>query len=314
MNSCGAPVFYDHQNVVYAEISPSTVHSQNTYLVRFYKRYLLQKAMSVFKWELPDHWNRDYLLYSLYCNGVVAVFNTDKFGVIPQLCGLGGYGVFYQPTRALITNPLISKTINATIGENCELLKLQPDFGGIMDLVSNYAELLAITSEMVSLNVLNSKLSYVFTAGNKAAAESFKKLYDTISAGNPAVVMDKNLMLPDGSKGWDAFEQNLRQNFIAPDGLALLRQIENQFATDIGIPNANTEKRERMNTDEVNANNVETYAKCSLWLESLQDGCRRIKEMFGAELGGELSVDWRFPAEQETPRELVTEKRMEVEA
>ncbi len=310
-NYGGAPVFYDHQNVALSEVSPSTIHSQNTQLVHYYKRYLLQKALSVFKWEIPEHWNRDYLLYSLYCWGVVAVFNTDKFGVIPQMCGLAGYGVFYQPTRALIANPLIDRSIEARIGETCELLKLQPDFGGIMDMVSQYAEMMALTSEMVSLNVLNSKLSYVFTAGNKTAAESFKKLYDTISAGNPAVVVDKNLMLADGSKGWEAFEQNLRQNFIAGDGLSLLRQIENQFATDIGIPNANTEKRERAVVDEINANNVETYSKCALWLESLQDGCKRVKAMFGDALGGPLSVDWRFEpvvddaqAGDEEPREV----------
>lgn len=290
----GAPVFYDHNNIVLSEISPSTVHSQNTRLVHYYKRYLLQKAMSVFKWKIPEHWNRDYLLYSLYCRGVVAVFNTDRFGVIPQMCGLAGYGVFYQPTRAIIANPIINQSIEARIGETCELLKLQPDFGGIMDMVAQYAELMALTSEMVSMNVVNSKLSYVFTSGNKAAAESFKKLYDKITGGEPAVVVDKALMLSDGSKAWEAFEQNLRQNFIAGDGLSLLRQIENQFATDIGIPNANTEKRERAVVDEVNANNVETYSKCALWLESLQDGCERVKRMFGDSLGGELAVDWRF--------------------
>lgn len=299
----GAPVFYDHQNIVLSEVSPSTVHSQNTQLVHYYKRYLLQKAMSVFKWKLPEHWNRDYLLYSLYCWGAVAVFNTDRFGVIPQMCGLGGYGVFYQPTRAIIANPLINRSIEARIGETCELLKLQPDFGGIMDMVAQYAELMAITSEMVSMNVVNSKLSYVFTSGNKAAAESFKKLYDKITSGEPAVVVDKALMLPDGSKAWEAFEQNLRQNFIAGDGLSLLRQIENQFATDIGIPNANTEKRERAVVDEINANNVETYSKCALWLESLQDGCERVKRMFGESLGGELAVDWRFQPVVEKPED-----------
>ena len=262
----GAPVFYDHQNIVLSEISPSTVHSQNTQLVHYYKRYLLQKAMSVFKWKIPEHWNRDYLLYSLYCWGVVAVFNTDRFGVIPQMCGLGGYGVFYQPTRAIIANPLINQSIEARIGETCELLKLQPDFGGIMDMVAQYAELMALTSEMVSMNVVNSKLSYVFTSGNKAAAESFKKLYDKITGGEPAVVVDKALMLPDGSKAWEAFEQNLRQNFIA-------------------------------------GNYVETYAKCALWLESLQDGCERVKRMFGDSLGGELAVDWRFKPMVDQPED-----------
>ena len=61
------------------------------------------------------------------------------------------------------------------------------------------------------------------------------------------------------------------------------------FDTEVGIPNANTDKRERLITDEVNANNFETKSKCALWLESLKQGCREANEMFGLN----LSVDWR---------------------
>ena len=286
----GAPVFYDHQNIVLSEISPSTVHSQNTQLVHYYKRYLLQKAMSVFKWKIPEHWNRDYLLYSLYCWGVVAVFNTDRFGVIPQMCGLGGYGVFYQPTRAIIANPLINQSIEARIGETCELLKLQPDFGGIMDMVAQYAELMALTSEMVSMNVVNSKLSYVFTSGNKAAAESFKKLYDQVSEGNPAAVVDKHLLTDDGKPRWEAFTQNASQNFIADKVWEIMRKLQNAFDTEIGIPNANSEKKERMITDEVNANNTETFTRSQMILDHLQESCEAVRKMFGIE----ISVDWRY--------------------
>ena len=61
------------------------------------------------------------------------------------------------------------------------------------------------------------------------------------------------------------------------------------FDTEIGIPNANTDKRERLITDEVNANNVETYSKCSMWLENLQEACQKVNRMFGLS----ISVDWR---------------------
>ena len=61
------------------------------------------------------------------------------------------------------------------------------------------------------------------------------------------------------------------------------------YDTDIGIPNANTDKKERLISDEVNANNYETMAKCSLWLEQLKEDIEKVKDMFGIE----LSVDWR---------------------
>ena len=129
----------------------------------------------------------------------------------------------------------------------------------------------------------------MFTASNKASAESFKKLYDTIAGGNPAAVYDKNLLNTDGTKAWDAFTQNLGQNYITDKLLADLRKLENMFDTKIGIPNANTDKTERLIVDEVNSNNVETFTTCDMWLEELQQGCRKVRDMFGVEIG----VDWR---------------------
>ena len=286
----GAPYYYNYINAEISQVTPSTVHVKDSGLCRYFTKYLLQKAMSVFEWDLPDTWNKDYFLYVLYCWGYVAVINTDKFGVIPQGCGLKGYDVFYAPTNAVIANPLLSGILEPRIGTQCELLKLQPDFSGILDLVGHYAEQMALASQSVSVNLLNSKLSYVFTAKTKALAESLKKMYDQIASGEPAVVIDSRLKnAADGEETWKAFEQNVGGNYIVTDLLADLRKIEAMFDTEIGIPNANTDKRERLIQDEVNANNIETYSKCAMWLENLQDACGRVNDMFGLS----LAVRWR---------------------
>ena len=286
----GAPYYYNYINAETSQVTPSTVHVKDSGLCRYFTKYLLQKAMSVFEWDLPATWNKDYFLYVLYCWGYVAVVNTDKFGVIPQGCGLKGYDVFYAPTHAVIANPLLSGILEPRIGTQCELLKLQPDFSGILDLVGHYAEQMALASQSVSVNLLNSKLSYVFTAKTKALAESLKKMYDQIASGEPAVVIDSRLKnAADGEETWKAFEQNVGGNYIVTDLLADLRKIEAMFDTEIGIPNANTDKRERLIQDEVNANNIETYSKCAMWLENLQDACKRVNDMFGLN----ISVRWR---------------------
>ena len=287
----GAPFFYDYINTYNGTRSPSTIHATDTALSRFFQRYLLQEAMSVYSWTMPETWSREYFLYSLYCFGYVAVFNTDKFGVIPQACGLQGYDVFYRPTNAVISNPLLTGILQPRIGVECELIKLQPDYGGIMDLVTRYADLMACTMQTAGCNIVASKLAYVFTAGNKAGAESFKKLFDKIALGEPMVVQDEKLRRADGSNAWEMFSNNLSQNYIAGELLADLQKWRAQFCTEIGIPNANTEKRERMIVDEVNANNIETYSKAELWLEELRDGCQKAREMFP---GLELDVTWRY--------------------
>lgn len=295
------PAYYDALNAYNGTISPSTVHVKNTGLARFFKRYLLQEAMSVFEWDMPETWDKAYFLYVLYVIGYIGILDTDRFGVIPQHGGLGGYNVFYAPRYMLINNPLFRETYRPVIGEDCAVLRLEPDYMGLYDLVDYYGDLMALTAEATGVNLLNSKLSFIFAADNKATAESFKALYDDIASGNPAAVADKKLLDDDGSLRVTMFQQNVGQNFIADRLLEVLRDIRCMFLTDIGIPNANTQKRERLISDEVNANNFETKSKCSLWLDELQKGCRKAEELFP---GLRLRVDWRKELREE---EEVTE-------
>jgi phage host-nuclease inhibitor protein Gam len=136
-------------------------------------------------------------------------------------------------------------------------------------------------------------LSYVFAADNRAAAASFEKLYDDIASGKPSSVIDTHLVKKDGTPAWQLFQQNVGQNYIVGDILSDMRKIENMFNTAIGIPNANTDKKERLISDEVQANNNETSTLCELWLDELQKTCEKTREMFGIE----ICVDWRVKPE-----------------
>ena len=281
---------YDFINVYNAARSPSTVHVKNTRLQRYFRKYLLQKAISVFKWQLPDEWDKDYFLYTLYCWGFISIFYTDRYGVICQHCAPGGYNLYYRPSYVIVSNPLLEKSLNLKIDKDCVLLKLQPDYSSIMDIVNYYADQLALCSEAMGVNLVNTKSGVVFGAENKAQAESYKKMFDNLSEGDPATVIGKKLLNDDGSPNWFPFTQNIRESYITSDVLSDMRKIEAKFDTEIGIPNANTDKRERLIADEVNANNVETATRCELWLETVRKEINKANAMFP---GLNLSVDWR---------------------
>lgn len=290
----GIPETYDYINLYNSQGSPSTVHVKNTSLQRFFRRYLFQKAISVFKWKLPETWNRDYFLYVLYSWGFIGVVETDKYGVICQAGVPYGYDIFYQPTNLIITNPLLKNALQPRIGKECTVFKLQPDWAGINDLVNYYADMMALCAETAGVNLLNSHLSFIFPAKDKQSAESYKKLFDRVSGGEPCVVIDKQLYKEDGSQVWNPFQQNIGQNYIVDKILSDMKKIEAMFDTDVGIPNANTSKRERLITDEVNANNVETATRCALWLEELKKSCYNTNDMFGTD----INVDWRYQPEE----------------
>lgn len=295
----GVPYNYELLNEIYAQQSPTNIHVDST-LSRFFKRYLLETAISVFKWDVPKLWAKNYLLYCLYGFGFVAVIDTDKYGVIPQHCGLGGYNVFYQPAYALVTNPRLrlDKT-RYDIGTECELLQLQPDYFGIMDLVSYYSDLMALCAQAAAVNITNSKLAYMFAADHKSAAETFKKAVDQVISGTPAVAVDKELFTEDGSPRWITFAQNLNDNYIADKINAELQKYQSDFMRAIGIPQVGQEKKERLITSEIDAGNSDCKNRAALWLESLKNGCEKINAMFGGKLDTKLDVNWRFDPTQE---------------
>lgn len=300
-----APFMYDHINAAASLANPSTMHASNTALTWYFSRYLTQKAVSVFEWTIPQEWGRDYMLYALYLFGHVAMVKTPEFGIIPQACTLSGYDVFYRPTRVCIGNPLIREK-EFRLHKNAELLKLTPDYGGIYDKILYYASMMSLIAEDAGVNLVNSKLSFVFAPTTKSAAEAYKKMYDGIGSGEPATFVDRKLFHDDGSPAWAEFTQNLQQNYITDRLLVDLRRVENDFCTDVGIPNTNTQKAERMVVDEVNANNIETSATAELWLDTMHRCIDDIERTF-PELSGKIAVDWRHSPFTEEVRTDVEE-------
>lgn len=287
------PFTYNQTMVYDAIVSPSTVHVKNNALRRFFYKYLLDRAISVFKFNIPKHWSKRYFLYYLFCAGNISIIRTSKYGIIPQGGTLSGYNVFYDPNIYVINNPLLgSKELRIWV--DCGLIMLKLDYTGITDIVSYYADMMALTAESFGVNQLNSHFVYLFAAQNKAASESYKKAYDDFASGEPAVCIDKNLVDSEGNLQVHLFQNNVKENYIAGELLSDLRKLENMFDTEIGIPNANVDKKERMITDEVNVNNVETTILASLWLENLKETIDKTNDLFGEQI---LSVDWRYNPE-----------------
>ena len=284
----GIPALYDQKNIYNAQVNPSTVHASNTALSWFFYRYLMQKIFSVYDFQLPDEWDRDYFLYTLFTIGFGGVLNTDKYGTIFQHGTLSGYNIYYRPTIFLVSNPALRKQYRLQIGEQTELIKLTPDYMGAFDIVQLYGDMMAVTLESFGVNAINAKFSYVFMAENKTMAESMKKLYDQVASGQPAAFADRKLFDPEGNPRWMLFLNNLKQNYIGADLLETLTEIENKFNTLIGIKNANNEKKERMIVDEVNANNQDTRALCSVWLDCLQESFDKVNDMFDLNLSVKL--------------------------
>lgn len=294
------PTYYDGINEYNGQQNPSTVHAKNTDLERFFERYLLQKVFSVFEFDLPEDWNRDYFFKCLFINGFIGVFNTDRWGIVCQHGSPFGYDIYYQPTNILYANPRIEPTTQeCEIGINTEVIKLKNSWTGIMDIVSLYATMMALCCESAGINLINSKLAYVFMGEGKTENKTFMKMFDKLNSGDPAVFMDRKLFDAEGNPKWQLFNQNLKQTYIAHDIMADLKSWESEFNTLIGIPNVNFEKRERLLTNEVDSNNADTQALSLLWLENLQKSIEKVNDMFGLSISVKLRFDEEFEAKED---------------
>ena len=271
--------FQDLLNQFFAR-KPKDVEGVANTSAMYYRMKLLKLILQRFDFEgLPETWDSDYFLEHLFLDGVICITDTSA-GVLALKTGVTGIGIFDQPTECIIVNPVLGQ-MRRTINEDCALIKIQLDYQGVGWILNRYSTMLAMCDSSIAVNLLNTKATFVFGATSKAQAETFKAIFDKISMGEPAVFTSENntTLIKE-----QMFTMPAKDNFIADDVQLLKRKIINEFLTDIGISNANTDKRERLVTDEVNANNDEIVANIQHWYDNINEGLNKANELFSLNL------------------------------
>lgn len=251
---------------------PSDVDGVANTSAMYYRGKLFRLIIQRFLFEdIPDKWELDYFLEHLFIDGVITVTDTSA-GILALKCGLTGIGIYDNPTEVIIANPVLGN-LRRVIGEDCEIIRLQYNYHGITQILDRYSALLAMCDSAISVNLMNTKVPYIFGATDKTQAATYQAMYDDVAMGKPAVFTSTNAL---GNMKENMFIMPAKQNFIADDVQLLKRKILNEFLTDIGINNTNLDKRERLTDDEVNANNDEVLANIYHWYDNISDGIKRV--------------------------------------
>ena len=290
-NAYNPIAFDDLKNEFFAR-TPKDVDGVANASAFYYQKWILKKVFSIFEFvNFPEHWDLDYVLTALFLDGHFCITDTDA-GVLPLKCGVTGINVFNHPTEVIIANPVLGnlrRKIYPESGhaglqgklaeEKCALIKLQYDYMGIWDLISRYSAMLAMCDSSIAVNLMNSKVAFIGLAADKKQAQTMKKMYDMISAGQPAVFVKGDVVNQESF-----FFNHVKENFVANDIQILKRKIINEFLTEIGINNANMDKKERVNTDEVAANDEEVRANVEHWLTNVNEGLGYANELYNLKL------------------------------
>ena len=295
------PLNFHQLNVLAGTTSPSSVKSFNNKTFWFWSRALFQRMASVLKIELPAEWDggiRDFFIWCLFTAGYVAISENDKYGFFFQPCTLSGYDFYYQPRRAIISNPLYQADLE--IGSECELLKLTPDYFGAWDIVEYYAEKLSTLDNAINMSLINNKFAFLWGARNKSAGQALKKMLDLVNKGEPAVIWDMKL-LNDPTDKEPPFQElrrdNLKESYITTEQLADFQTIINNFDAEVGIPTLPYHKKERLVTDEAESRKLDAVARSVVWYDTLSSSLEKVRALYTA--ADAIKVKLRYDVEDQ---------------
>lgn len=285
------PFNYNEINIAAGTYNPSPVKAYNNYSFNFWERALFQRALSVLKINLPEEWDgsiKDFFNYCLYKFGFVAVFNYNKYGTIFQPCMLSGYDLYYRPTTATISNPAMPSLPQLTIGKDCQILKLTPDFFGVWDIIQYYASKLSELDCAIDISLINNKYAFMIAAKDKGSANAIKKMLDLINKGEPAVVYDVKMNNNTDGEPWNVWDRgDLKGQYLTTDQLADFSTILMNFDKEIGIKTTNQGKKERMVVAEAEGQDRDTVSRSEIWLETFNESAGPVNEMFGLNISAE---------------------------
>lgn len=262
---------------------PDMIHLTNTADYHMFFRYFLQRVISGIIFDgFPDFWDIDFFNTVLFLKGNIAIIKSTQFDVIPQIAEPYGFNIFYKPTDMIVANPYFDSIDNKsyTIGSECEVVHLTPDWRGVADLINAYAQRCALVWSTHDVASALAKIGYVFTAKNKSAAETYKVMFDSIMSGKLAVAVNQSLFDKDGKPLYQVFDNDVDKKFaVATQALQNIRDIKAQFDEEIGLVGV-PQKKERLIKAEIESQETNVMSKLVLWVDTLNRCFKKVNALF----------------------------------
>lgn len=308
------PLFYDQINLINGTYQPSPVKNKNNLAFDYWVRTLFHRAQAPLIFGLPEMWQGellDFWFYVLFKLGYVSIqdltkyskIGGDKIGMCFNAVGLSGPPDFYyQPTIAILSNPMLTDSVEMTIGQDCAIVKLTPDYMGIWDVIEYYADRLSNLDNAINMSIINNKMAYILGGKTKAAVQALKKMMDKINAGEPAVFLDYRI-LDDQKTKETPFQflqrDNLKNSYLTTDQLLDLHTILSDFDAEVGIPTIPYQKKERETEYESKSKYADGMSRALTWKRCIEASLKKVNTLYP-----DLNITFRLRWEQEEGGEV----------
>ena len=247
----------------------------------FYRLSLIAKSR--FKWNgldelgIDEKWIEKYL----FGLGSCVFFKDEEKGLMVARCTIDGNFNYYDEPISVMPYATGYQGKTLLNGKECVIIRNNDDMIPTAPTIQLYAMDLANISRTMDVNI-NAQKTPILIKCTERQKQSVKNAYSQITGNEPAIYIDKQF---DES----SFEVLKTDAPIVFDKLQVQKhEIWDECLTFLGINNANTQKKERLVTNEVDANNVHIEMSAEVMLKSRELACKQINELFGTNISVEL--------------------------
>lgn len=249
----------------------------------------LAKTQSMFAYnEMSDIKTRN-LERILQTKGHCIIADID--GKLYALSGAfgGKLDAYEQPTEYTICNPFLDlhKTFDLQ-KDNVVLCQNDTNFNSLLPIIGKYSVLL--TDSLLSLNIATilNRATYIISAADDQTRESAEKFIEKILDGDFSVIGENAFF-----KGVNLQNITNNTNYLT-QLIEVIQYFKASMLNEIGL-NANFNmKRERLNLQEVSANEDILLPYVDNMLQCRQDFVKEVNEKFNKNISVELNSSWNI--------------------
>lgn len=258
----------------------SALLNNRTYL-QYYNR-LLELAINMYEWKgLPDTVDERFLELTLFSDGMAVYFRDEILGDLCLQTMIGGNLDVYRIPMERTAYATNGYQVRLDPANSVIIFNNYTHTNSMLD-IEMYARRLYNIERTIDVNV-NAQKTPVMVIGSEAQRLTLKNLMMQYDGNEPFIYGDDKLSVSALNV------LRLDAPYVADKLNILKRQIWNEALTYLGIENSNTEKKERLVTDEITSNlgGVEAQRFCRL------NARRKAADQINAMFGTNITVDFR---------------------
>lgn len=242
-------------------------------------------CMNEYEWTgLPDGILPRHIEKLLFSKGFACFFRDPKMSFMVLECEPGGeLNVYGDPLWYRVHGFNYQRRVNA---DDCVIIRNNLLGLPTEPFVMHYVNKITEAERTMDVNIKACKTPVVFACDDKDVL-TFKRIFQQVDGNVPAIFADRGINLDSIT----AFQTGVK--FLGNELMDYKRSVEGDLLTFIGQNNTPVDKKERLITDEAEANDQLIASFADLQLQARQKACEEINALFGLN----ISVRRREPVE-----------------